>query len=173
MWSQCCLKVVLDLCWSSPKRVFICPRPVLELSKSCPNVVLKLCQSCLQVVSRFPQSYLKATSKEQRTKVIPSLYPSCSNMWTMWEYGAKIIAPICDVCTAGQLAHTAKLYLFGQWSPKKTSLENCWLWYHPDHHHWTSHKLFSHWGNYWRSGDSLKDNWQNGRKLNFQSAPIF
>ena len=44
---------------------------------------------------------------------------SFPNMWAMWEYGAKIIAPICDVCTAGQLAHTAKLYLFGQRSPKK------------------------------------------------------
>ena len=26
---------------------------------------------------------------------------SFPNMWAMWEYGAKIIAPICDVCTAG------------------------------------------------------------------------
>ena len=83
--------VLSNSCAEVVPRVFICPKPVLKLSQRCPNVVPKLSQSCLQVVSRFPPSCLKVISKDQSPKVIPSLYPSGSNMWTIWEYGAMII----------------------------------------------------------------------------------
>ena len=98
--SQSCPRVVLKQSQKSFYLSTACLRVVQKLSQRCPNIVLKLCQSCLQVVSRFPQKYLKPTSKEQVTKVIPSLYPSCYNMWTMWEHGAKIILK-CSVLGKG------------------------------------------------------------------------